>query len=199
MSDIKTTNIPMLVLLLTLVPELCAGQWSETAEVRNREGVVVSYRAMLDGNMLVIEATHAPDWHTYAMDNIQRAREESGRDRPETELPTRIELAGGLRIVGNWFQSRPKNLSQMEIRWYTWGFEEVVQFLAQVERVDGADALISINGQACNAAMCSYIGDLPISLSLPSGEDFSAGAARTSIDLSQFVEVANQPAENKVP
>lgn len=199
MSEIKTTNLSLLVLLLALVPELCAGQWSETAEVRNREGVVVSYRAMLDGNMLVIEASHARGWHTYAMDNIQRAREESGRDNPETEFPTRIELAGGLRIVGNWFQSKPKNLSQMDIRWYTWGFDEVVRFLAQVERTDGDDALITINGQACNAAMCSYVSDLAIPLPLLSMEEFSAGAGRTSVDFSQFVEVVTQQSGNKVP
>ncbi len=60
----KVTKLGFVALLLTLAcnPNTVqhTAQWSETAEVRNREGIVVSYRAKLDGNLLVIEASHAP-------------------------------------------------------------------------------------------------------------------------------------------
>ena len=39
----------------------------------------LSYRARVEGDWLVVEATHEPGWHTYAMDNVVRAREKSGK------------------------------------------------------------------------------------------------------------------------
>ena len=55
----------------------------------------VSYRARVEGDWLVVEATHEPGWHTYSMDNVIRAREKkSGKMRPETELPTVITPLG---------------------------------------------------------------------------------------------------------
>ena len=54
----------------------------------------VSYRARVEGDWLVVEATYEPGWHTYSMDNVIRAREKSGKLRPETELPTVIHAAG---------------------------------------------------------------------------------------------------------
>lgn len=187
----KATRPLALFCVLILAPGVFAGQWSEPAKVRYRERAVVSYRAKLDGNILVIEATHVSGWHTYAMDNVERAQKKTGKVKPETELPTRIELSGGLRAVGNWFQSKPIDLSQPELRWYTWGFENVARFAVKVARVDGARTAITINGQACNASLCSRVDDLAISLPLPSRENFAASAARTSVNLSQFVKVKN--------
>ena len=185
----KAAGSLFLVLLLIPTPALNADEWSEGAKVRYRERVVVSYRAKLDGNILVIEASHAPEWHTYAMDNVMRARRKSGRASPSTELPTQIELSGGLKVMGDWFQSKPNDLSQPELRWYTWGFGSIARFAAKVVRVDGARATLTINGQACNATSCSRIDDLAISLALPSRKEFAASAAKSSIDLSQLVEV----------
>ena len=67
----------------------------------------LSYRARVEGDWLVVEATHEPGWHTYAMDNVVRAREKSGKMRPETELPTVITPLDGLTIKGDWRQSPP--------------------------------------------------------------------------------------------
>ena len=196
----KATKLGFVALLLTLAcnPNTVqhTAQWSETAEVRNREGIVVSYRAKLDGNLLVIEASHAPGWHTYALDNVERAQKKSGEAKPETELPTRIELKGELKVVGNWLQSKPKDLSQTKIRWYTWGFSDVSRFAVKVERV-GTQATILIHGQACNATSCRMIDGLAISLPLGSKEEFAAKAARTSVDLSQLVEAVSSQEESK--
>ena len=196
-SDVKAV-ISFMALFLLFIPEVCVAQWSEAVEFRRREDVLVSYRAKLDGNMLIIEASHAPGWHTYAMDNVERARKKSGKDNPETELPTQIELSGELKVVGNWFQSEPKDLSQMEIRWYSWGFENVAWFAVEVEGVEGGEATITISGQACDATSCISVDGLTISLPLPSSEEFAVNAARTSVDLSRFVEIMH-PGESSGP
>ena len=80
----------------------------------------VSYSARVEGDWLVVEANHEPGWHTYSMDNVVRARERSGKTRPETELPTAITPLDGLTIQGAWRQSPPLDLSTPDIRWYTW-------------------------------------------------------------------------------
>lgn len=172
-------------------------QWSESVEVWYRQNIVVSYRAKLEGNMLVIEASHTSGWHSYAMDNIERARKKSGKTKPETEIPTRIELSGGLKIVNNWYQTEPIDLSQKEIEWYTWGFENVARFVVKVERVAGIEAIIKINGQVCDATTCTGIDDLTLSLSLSSTENFFSNPKKSSLDLSQFVEVRVKPKNKK--
>lgn len=185
----KASRLLLLVLLVTLAPRLYAAQWSKTAEVRYRRDVVVTYRARLDGNVVVIEASHAPGWHTYALDNVERAREKTGKATPATELPTEIGLSGGLKVVGKLLQSEPEDLSKPEIRWYTWGFKDAARFAARVERVEGSEATISINGQACNATSCSWVRDVSISLPLPSRQEFAANSTPVSVDLSDLVEV----------
>lgn len=159
-------SLKIATMLLFTLPAV-ASEWSEPGEVlRRREGAVVSYRAKIDGDLLVIEVSHKPEWHTYTMDNIARAKIKSGENKPETELPTRIEIAGGLEIAGIWHQSEPKELSEEDIKWYTWGFEGKALFAVRVQRVEGGAAQITINGQACNASSCSMVDDVQVTLSL---------------------------------
>jgi hypothetical protein len=121
----------------------------------------VAYRASVQGDWLVVEATHEPGWHTYSMDNVVRAREKTGKKRPETELPTVITPLDGVTIRGDWRQSEPVDLSAPDIRWYTWGFEGRSFFAA---RVDNAAALssVQIDGQACTAALCAMVEALVV-------------------------------------
>jgi hypothetical protein len=186
---VKAVKYLLLASLVSTTPGLYAADWSGKAEVRRREGVVVSYRARLDGNILVIEATHKPGWHTYAMDNVERVRKKTGKAKPETELPTRVELSGGLKAIGKWFQSKPKDLSQPDIRWYTWGFEGTTRFAVKVERVRGRNATITINGQACNATSCSMIDDVTLSLPLAPEKQLELAVPNTTVDFSKLVEV----------
>lgn len=153
-----------------------AAEWSDPAEVhRGREGVVVSYRAKLTGDLLQVEVTHAEGWHTYSMDNVVRAQKKTGKDKPETELPTRIAVTGGLVVTDGWHQSKPIELSQEDIQWYTWGFEDKAVFAARVKRGPGATAKVTINAQSCNATSCSMVDGLEISIELPDalGDDRS--------------------------
>ena len=180
------------VLLLIQVSDILAGQWSDPYDVMYRFDVVVSYKAMLVGDVLLIEATHAPEWHTYSMDNIERARKKSGKEEPETEIPTRIELSGGLKVSGNWYQTDPVELSQLEILWYTWGFEKVSRFAVKVERVDGQKANITINGQSCNATLCSMVEDAILELPLSAPGEFATDVKKSAFDFSTLVKV-NHP------
>ena len=104
----------LLVFIAAALPVAFA-DWTEWSEVKMRRDPVVAYRAALSGENLVIEVRHSEGWHTYALDNVERARERSGKETPETELPTRIAVEGGLRVAGPWLQTNPKDLSQTDI------------------------------------------------------------------------------------
>lgn len=144
-----------------------AGEWVESKPVMYRGDIAMTYRAQLAGDWLVIEANHGPEWHSYAMDNIERARKATGKETPETELPTKIEITGGLKAVGAWKQSEPADLSKLDIQWYSWGFHGTARFAVKVERTGGADATVTINAQSCNATSCSMVRDLKITVPVP--------------------------------
>ncbi|MDK1022193.1 MAG: hypothetical protein QGD90_11220 [Candidatus Hydrogenedentes bacterium] len=180
--------LPALLLSCTL--GAAAQDWSDSEVVRRRAEPVVTYRAKLDGDFLLLEAAHAKGWHTYALDNVERARKRSGREHPETELPTRIEVAGGLKIIGNWFQSKPEDLSQEVIRWYTWGFSRRAIFAVRVERLEGEKALVTINAQACDATTCQMVRDVVLTLPLATVESFSQNEERSAINFDELIEVA---------
>lgn len=166
------------ICIMLLSPILMAGDWSESKEIRQRrQGMVVSYKAKLDGDWLIVEVTHGKGWHTYTLDNLERAQKKTGKEKPETELPTVIELSGGLKAVGSWYQSKPKELSTPEIKWYTWGFENVSRFATQVERVEQTPTTITINAQACNESLCSMVSDLKLTVDTPDALSKSDGAA----------------------
>ncbi len=169
-----------------------ASDWTEPKEVRMRRDKVVSYRAMLAGDTLVIEATHEDGWHSYAMDNRIRAREASGKEKPECELPTRIEVSGPLSIVGPWRQSDPADLSNTDIKWYTYGFDGVAYFAATVKREGDGEATVRIHAQACNESKCSMVDGLELVLPV-SGDSEDA---ESPVEVDALVEVkAEAPAE----
>jgi len=158
--------------------------WSPPVEARRRNLKVASYRAKLAGNVLLVEVTHEPGWHTYALDNLERARKKAGEPALGIEKSTRIELSGGLRTAGKWRQSPPKDLSQPEISWYTWGFEDTALFAVKIQRRGMAkEAVITINGQACKETTCALIDDLEIRLPLN-----ASSSEKTSFDLASLIE-----------
>lgn len=161
----------MLAHVLTWTALLTAADWSEPVVVRWGDMGVVFYRARIEGDALVIEAAHAPGWHTYALDNVERARARSGKEKPETELPTRIAVSGGVEVVGNWFQSEPKDLSDGDIKWYTWGFEGTARFAARVRRIGDGPVTVTIRGQACNDSSCAMVEGAKLTVPVdPAGE-----------------------------
>jgi hypothetical protein len=158
--------------------------WSPPVDARRRNLKVASYRAKLAGDALLVEVTHEPGWHTYALDNLERAKKKAVEPLLGIEKSTRIVLTGGLRTGGKWRQSPPKDLSQPEINWFTWGFEGTALFAVKIRRISKAkEAVITINGQACKETTCVLIDDLEIRLPLN-----AAGSVKTSFDLSSLIE-----------
>jgi hypothetical protein len=158
--------------------------WSPPVEARRRNLKVASYRAKVVGDTLLVEVTHEPGWHTYALDNLERAKKKAVEPLLGIEKSTRIVISGGLRTVGKWRQSPPKDLSQPEISWFTWGFEGTALFAVKTRRIGRApEALITINGQACKETTCVLIDDLEIRLPLN-----AARSEKTSFDLSSLIE-----------
>lgn len=171
-----------------------ATDWSELIKIdRRREGTVVSYRAKVDAGYLVVEVTHGEGWHTYTMDNILRAQKKSGKEKPETELPTVIQVGDGLTTSGDWFQSTPKDLSMQEIKWYTWGFVETAYFAIRIDAIAAPETTLTINAQACNASSCSMVDAQTITLALPATLPDTIASTPPLPDKS-FVQVGDEEA-----
>ena len=144
----------------------------------------LSYRARVEGDWLVVEATHEPGWHTYSMDNVIRAREKSGKMRPETELPTVITTLGELTIQGDWRQSPPLDLSTPDIRWYTWGFEGRSYFAVRVGKAISPSS-VQIDAQACTDELCAMVDALVVPV------DSIETDGQRSVDPESLVVVAS--------
>ena len=130
-------------------------------EVWLGDELTVTYLARVEGDWLIVEARHEPGWHTYAMDNPERAAAATGSSTPETELPTRIEPSPEIELRGPWRQTAPTDLSDPEIRWYTWGFEGRSFFAAPVERAEPG-AWVAVGAQACTDKLCAMVEDLRV-------------------------------------
>lgn len=177
------TAAKMMIFLLAAGAAARAAGWTDAVEVTHEFKPCVSYRARLSGEFLVIRATLAPGWHTFTMDNKQRAEEKlAGRQSLGVDGPTEITLAQGLSVAGPWRQSRPKDFSKPEMQWFSWGFEEQALFAAKVRRSGRGPARIAVRGQACTATVCKQI-DVAISLPL------ADGGTKGDVDLKALVQV----------
>jgi hypothetical protein len=162
-----------------------AGEWTEPVAVGLGDELAVSYRAKLDGEYLVVEATQTEGWHTYAMDNELRAEEAlAGKKSLGIDAPTEIAIGGGLAAAGPWKQSEPHDYSKPAMRWYTWGYEDPALFAVKVSKGGAGAGEIGIRGQACDAKRCKNID---VTLSVPA--EGLGGAA--TLDLSGLVAVKN--------
>src|ERR1700688_1117873 len=148
-----------MIKLLMLIPCIAhAAEWSNAVEVRHEENLCVSYQARLDGPFLVVRATLESGWHTFAMDNKQRAEEKlAGKRSLGIDHPTEIGVTGGLEAVGPWYQSPPKDFSRPELRWFSWGFERQALFVTKTRRSGAGPARIAIRGQGCTETTCKNI------------------------------------------
>jgi len=182
----RAALLALATLISAAAPPAQAGEWSEPAVVRRDVQPLVSYRAQLDGEFLVVRADHEEGWHTCAMDNKVRAEEKlAGKRSLGIDAPTEIDVAQGLELAGGWRQSSPKDFSKPELRWFTWGFEESALFVAKVRRTGDGPAQISVRGQACSETSCQNI-DVALPLSLAS---WNNGATASGIDFEKLIAV----------
>ena len=135
---------------------LRADNWSPEAHAVSGDGtVLLTCRARLAGNYLVIELRAADGWHVYAMDNEQRAKEAlAGKMSLGVEQNTQVSVDTGLQVIGEWYQSEPKDFSQPALRWYSYGFAGTSLLAAKVSRGGAEVALVRVRAQACDSSSC---------------------------------------------
>jgi hypothetical protein len=162
-----------------------AAEWGAPVDVLHEMKPCVTYRARLDGDLLVVEAALQPGWKTFAIDNEQRAAEKrAGKPSLGIDQPTQITPVKGLEIVGPWYESPPKDFSKPQLRWYTFGYQEQAKFAVKAKMTGSGPAEIGIRGQACTDTTCKNID---VTLLVPRA---SASAAGSSVDLKTMVQAA---------
>ena len=174
--------------LLTLLCALALGAagWSEPVEIRLGSEKCITYRARLDGEYLVVEATPEKGWHTFPMDNELRAKEAlAGKRSLGVDAPTQISLSNGLEPSAGWYQPEPENFSKPELRWFGWGYEKPALFVTKVRKSGTGPAEIAIRGQACTETSCKNI-EVALSLPLPAA---GISGAPAGVDLKSLVTV----------
>ena len=174
-----------LVVFMLFAVSAWAGDWTEPVAVGLGDEQAVSYRAKLDGDYLVVEATQTAGWHTYAMDNERRAAEAlAGKKSLGIDAPTQIAVRGSLAVVGPWKQTEPHDYSRPAMRWYTWGYDDPALFAAKVTKTGAGAGEIAIRGQACDEKRCKNID---ITLTVPS----EGLGGPPSLDLSGLIPLKN--------
>jgi hypothetical protein len=144
-------------------------EWSAPVEVRHDGRLALQYKARWTGEYLVVQAAIEPGWHTFAMDNKIRQQEKlAGRQSLGIEMPTQVRIAKGLEPAGPWLQSEPKDFSNPEIQWFTWGFEKEASFAVKARPAGAGPAAVTVRGQACAESICKNI-DITLSVPTESG------------------------------
>ena len=162
-----------------------AGDWTQPVEVRSQETLCISYQARLDGPFLVIRAKIEPGWHTFAMDNKQRAEEKlAGKRALSVDRATEIDVGGSLQSETPWYQTPPKDFSRPQLRWFSWGFDHEATFVTKIRQFATGPAQIAIRGQACTETVCKNI-DATISLVVTKAE-----SEHSEVDLKSLIPVA---------
>ena len=180
----KLTTV--LLVLAAFAGRVPAGDWTEPVEVRHELRRCIFYRARLAGEFLIVQANPEAGWHTFAMDNQQRAKEKlEGKPSLGGDLPTEIKVSHGLEAVGPWYQSPPKDFSKPELQWFSWGFDGQALFVAKVRHSGAGRARIAVQGQACTDTTCKQV-NVAISLALGSA---GPGRDRADLDWNALVRV----------
>ena len=159
-----------------LLPAAWAGDWSTPARAAARDGTaLVVCRSKLAGDYLLVEVQAAAGWHVYAMDNEIRAKDAlAGRMSLGVEQSTEVLVDGGLQVVGAWYQSEPRDFSQPELRWYSYGFEGTALLAARVTRTGAPTAGVTVRAQACDSASCvSVEAEMELQIDTAGAGEFS--------------------------
>ena len=162
------------------------GAWTQAVEVRHDDNLCISYQARLDGPFLVVRARLEPGWHTFAMDNKQRADEKlAGNPALSADRPTEITVTGSLETIAPWYQTPPEDFSRPALRWFSWGFEREALFVTKIRRSGSTPAKLTVRGQGCTETVCKNI-DVVISLPV---DNTGKGAGSPEVNLKNLVPV----------
>ncbi len=159
-------SIAFVSCLLLFASLACAADWSQPAEVRYEDALVISYTARVDGPYLVVRANIGQGWHTFALDNVQRVQEKLA-GKPSLSMDRSTEIAvTGVQVDGPWHQSPPKDFSRPNLRMFSFGYDRDVIFAAKVRPAGAGSAKLRIRGQACTETICKNI-DVPLTVAVP--------------------------------
>ena len=177
MKDLIPANVLAVLMLAGIAATAVAQETGEPArqEVWLGDNFAVSYAARVEGDWLIVDVWHEPGWHTYAMDNVQRASEVTGKATPDTELPTRITPSPEIELAAPWRQTVPTELSQPELRWYTWGFADRSFFAARLRRTDPG-SWVQVDAQACTDRLCAMVDGLRVPVTRSGGRSVDPGS-----------------------
>ena len=151
---------------------LRAGNWSPEAHAVSGDGtVLLTCRSRVAADYLVIELRAADGWHVYAMDNERRAKEAlAGKMSLGVEQNTEVIVDNGLQVIGDWYQSEPKDFSQPALRWYSYGFIGTSLLAAKVSRDAAEVANVRVRAQACDSSSCVTV-EAKMELDLADSDD----------------------------
>ncbi len=158
----------MIPILLLLIAQDWAQDWSPAVDVIHDETICLKYQARVDGDLLLVRAKLAAGWHTFAMDNKVRATERlAGKRSLGQDKPTSITITGPFTSTGVWHQSEVKDFSKPEQNWFSWGFENEVVFATRLKTAPGpAPLTLVMKGQTCSENTCKNI-DVTLTLPTP--------------------------------
>lgn len=165
-------------------------KWSEPDYVRRGNDRIVRYRAAIANGHLLVEATHEPDWHSYAMDNPQRsaaASKGSPAAAGSHELPTVIQTPDSLATGGSWKQTPPTDYSKPGIHWYTYGFSGISYFALPLKELPKEAFKVSVTSQVCDTESCAGTFELELEVPIPNADPANIFTKRI-IDALETVE-----------
>ena len=178
-----TFSLCILAVSALLAGPVFCGEWTPEAHASRNGRSLASYRAKLDGDYLVVQVKTADGWHTYAMDNKQRAKEAlAGKMSLGVEENTQVTVSQGLQVTGPWYQSEPKDFSQPKLRWFTWGFDGPALLAARVKRSGTGPAVVAIHAQICDSVSCRAV-ETRLAVPLP------PAGAKTELDIRTLTKV----------
>ena len=90
-----------LAMIFACASVMLAADWSAPVDVLHEMKPCVTYRARVEGDILVVQASLQPGWHTFTIDNERRAAEKlAGKPSLGIDQPTQIRVSKGLELVG---------------------------------------------------------------------------------------------------
>lgn len=153
--------------------------WSEPAVVRHGSATPVTYRGTITNGHLLIEADHAPGWHSFALDNPARAAK-AATPSGNQELPTVIRTQG-IETSGPWKQTPPVDLSKPDIHWFSWGFKGRAHYAIKLASPPKAPIEVTISSQVCDdqGTTCGGTSGLKLTIPVPGDSKPNLGATIT--------------------
>jgi hypothetical protein len=194
-------NTALLLVLLQLASTSDDSGWSKEAVVRRGNDPIVRFQARIDGDHLIIKATHEEGWHSYAMDNELRAATAlKGKMSLGIEQGIDVKVEQGMELDDHWLQTEPNDYSKPELRWFTYGFGKTAFFACRAKKLTSEAVTLRIKGQACSGDTCCQV-DVTLkvqAMNQPDDEKYKTLEGQVQTMLKDLVPVMTSSSETTV-